>query len=235
MAPITPDASLQRAARVAGLAYLLIIVTSVVAVILTDLRLVVPGDPAATIDSITANESLYRLGAAYDLVMYPSVVLLSVALFVILRRVSRGLALLALLWRLGEAIVGTVTVLAALVVLHVLSGGGHSTVVDPQQQQVLVALLLNVRVAGLSILSVFISLGTIVFCYLFYRSRYIPRALSIWGMAAFLLMFVATIASILWPSLPSTVQNVAVIPVVVFEAVIGLWLLIRGIDVRHAG
>jgi len=180
----TVDTSIHRAAKVAGLAYLLIIVTSVLAVVFTELRLVVPGDSAATIDNIMASELLYRLGAAYDLIMYPSVVVLAVALYVVLKTVSKDLALLALLCRLGEAIVGGVTVLASLVVLHLLGGGDHSTILGTERSQALVGLLLSVRAAGLTTLTVFLCLGTIVFCYLFFKSRYIPRALAVWGMSS---------------------------------------------------
>ncbi len=225
--------SLRRAARVAGLAYLLIIVTSLPVVIFTDLNLVVPGDSAATIDSILANELLYRIGAAYDLVMFPSVVVLALALYVILKTVSRNLALLALLWRLGEAIIGVVTVLASLVILHLLSGGGHSAVLEGEQLQALVGLLLNVRTAGLEILTVFLCLGTIVFCYLLFKSRYVPRGLAVWGMLAFLLMLTNTFVSILSPNLPAMIQTVCLIPVALFEVVIGLWLLFKGVNVQQ--
>lgn len=229
------DPSLRRAVRVAGLAYLLIIVTSMLAVIFIELRLVVPGDVAATISNITANESLYRLGAAYDLLMFASVVVLAVALYAVLKTVSRNLALLALLWRLGEAIVGIVTVLASLVILHLLSGGGHSTVPEMEQVRGLVGLLLNVRAAGLTVLTAFLCLGTIIFCYLFFKSRYVPRALAVWGMAACLLMLAVAFAGILVRDLPRMVETACVMPVALFEAVIGLWLLFKGIAIRPAG
>ena len=233
MTHVVSEASLQRAARFAGLAYLLIIVTSLSAVILIEQRLVVPGDVVATISNILGNEFLYRFGTAYDLVMFASVVALSVALHVVLRTVSRGLALLALLWRLGEAFAGVITVLAGLIIGQLLSGGAHSTALETGQVRALVELLLGVRSAGLDILTVFLCLGTIVFCYLFFRSRYIPRALSVWGMLAFLLMLVVTFVGILVPSFPSMIQTISVIPVALFEVAIGLWLLIRGVSVRE--
>ncbi len=224
------NASLQRAARIAGLAYLLIIVTSMAVVISTDTQIVVSGDVGATIENIRDNELLYRFGAAYDLVMFPSVIVLSMALYVILKRVSRNLALLALLWRLGEAFVGVITVLASLVILHLLGGAGSSTGLAPGQLPAFVEMLLHVRAAGLEILTVFLCLGTIVFCYLFLKSRYIPRALSVWGMGACLFLLVVTFLGILSPDLPAVVNTVSVVPVVLFELAIGLWLLFKGVN-----
>ncbi len=227
------NASLQRAARIAGLAYLLIIVTSMAVVISTDTQIVVSGDVGATIENIRDNELLYRFGAAYDLVMFPSVIVLSMALYVILKRVSRNLALLALLWRLGEAFVGVITVLASLVILHLLGGAGSSTGLAPGQLPAFVELLLNVRAAGLEILTVFLCLGTIIYFYLFFKSRYIPRALAVWGMSAFTLMLTVTFAKILAPDLSPVMQTVSLIPVVLFELVIGLWLLFKGVNVQQ--
>ncbi len=86
--------SQHNAARVAGLAYLLIIITSILALIFVDLKLFVPGSTAATIKNIMANELLFRVGIAYDIIMYASVVILSVALYGTLKTVNKNLALL---------------------------------------------------------------------------------------------------------------------------------------------
>ena len=54
--------------------------------------------------------------------MFVSVVILSLALYVTLTPVNKNLALLALFWRLGEAILGGVAVLSSLIVLLLLNG-----------------------------------------------------------------------------------------------------------------
>ncbi|GAH06899.1 unnamed protein product, partial [marine sediment metagenome] len=59
-------------------------------------KLIVPGNDAATFNNIMANEWLFRTIAAYDLLMIVSVVILSLALYVILKTVNKNLALLAL-------------------------------------------------------------------------------------------------------------------------------------------
>jgi NADH:ubiquinone oxidoreductase subunit 4 (subunit M) len=74
------------------------------------------------------------------------------------------------------------SVLASLVVLHLLSGGGHSTVLETERSQALVELLLSARAAGLTTLTVFLCLGTVLFCYLLFKSRHVPRPLAAWGM-----------------------------------------------------
>jgi hypothetical protein len=61
-----------------------------------------------------------------DLAMFAGVVILSLALYVIPKTVDRNLALLALLWRMMEAVLGGVTVLAGLLVVLLLNGGEYT-------------------------------------------------------------------------------------------------------------
>jgi hypothetical protein len=223
------DASQHQAARIAGFLYLLIIGTSLLSMVFVESRIVVPGNDAATFNNIVANELLFRVGALYDLVMFAGVVALAVALYIVLRPVSKNHALLALSWRLGEAILGGVTVLVSSVVGLLVMGKGHLSVFSVEQLQVLVSLVLKVRSAGLTVVIVFLCLGTIVFCYLFYKSRYIPRWLATWGILAFFLMLVQSFAGILVPNNSLMVFGA---PAILFEIFIGLWLLFKGINVQ---
>jgi len=222
----------QKAARVAGFLYLIIIITSILSMILVESKLVVPGDAAATVNNIMANELLFRIGAAYDLIMFASVVILSVALYVILKTVNKNLALLALCWRLAEAILGCVAALSSLIVLLLLNGEIYSAAFETQQLQALVRLFLDVRSAALTLVFVFLSLGTIVFCYLFFKSKYIPRILAAFGIFSFLLMLIGSFVSILLPDYAAILQF-AFAPAALFEIVIGLWLLFKGVDVEQ--
>jgi len=226
------DTSQRKAARVAGLAYLLIIVTSTLLMVFGSFKLIVEGNDAATFSNLMANELLFRITAAYDLIMYASVVILSIALYAILKTVNKNLALFALCCRLIEAIMGCLAVLSSLVVLQLLDGENYSAVFEAEQLQALVGLFLDVHSAALSILIVFISLGTIVFCYLFFKSKYIPRVLAVFGIFSFSLVLIKAFVVILFP-LPAMIQIVFHLPGILFEVVIGLWLLIKGVNVEQ--
>ena len=227
------DIPLRKAARVAGFLYLLIIITSLLSMIFVESNLIMPGNDAATFNNIMANELLFRIGVAYDLIMFASVVILSLALYVILKTVNKNLALLALFWRLAEAIIGGVTVLFSFIVLQLLNGEGYSAVFETEQLQALVGLFLNVRTAGLTIVIVFLCLGTTVFCYLFFKSRYVPRILAAWGIFSFLLMLIYSFVNILLPNSPAMIQTVCWTPAILFEVIIGLWLLFKGVNVQQ--
>lgn len=224
------DISLRKASRVAGFVYLITIITNILAMILGPMKLFVPGDAAATFNNIVANELLFRIGAAYDLIMFASVVLLSWALYVILKTVNKNLALLALLWRLVEATLGCLMVLSSFIVLLLLDGGDYSAVFETAQLQALVGLFLGVTSAARSLVFVFLSLGSIVFCYLFFKSKYIPRILAAWGMFSFSLMLIGTFVNIL---LPIDALMLLGVPALLFELIIGYWLLFRGVNVEQ--
>lgn len=136
-------------ARIAGVAYILIIVIGVLSGTLIGSKLIVPGDDGLTIRNIMANELLFRIGIVAELVMYAGVLVLSAALYVVLEKVNRNLALLAMLLRSAEAIVGVVTVLLGSAVLFLVNGEGRSTAFDTTQLHALAGVFLEVHAAGL--------------------------------------------------------------------------------------
>jgi hypothetical protein len=218
-------------ARVAGLAYVLVIMLGMFSVGFLVESNIVSGNDAATVNNIMANELLFRIGIAGEIMMFVLVVLLSLALYVILKTVNRNLALLALLWRVGEAIIGGgVTVLSGLIPLLLLNG---EAVFETEQLQALVGLFLDVRSAGLDVVLIFIGMGGTLFCYLFFKSKYVPRILAAWGMLTYVSMLVLAFASILLPDLPETVKMAFYAPGGLFEIIFGLWLLIKGVNVEQ--
>jgi hypothetical protein len=229
----TAEASPVVYARVAGVAYLVIIIVAMLNAGLVDSKLIVSGNDAATANNIMANESLFRIGIVLVLIIYASVVVASWALYVILRTVNKNLALLALLLRSAEAVVGAATVLVSFAVLSVLGSKGPSNVFEAEQLHALAGGFLDVRTAGLDIVLVLIGLGAMVFCYLLFKSKYIPRPLAGWGIFTYLSMLFLGLVSILFPGHPSILEVVLYSVGGSFELVFGLWLVFKGIDLQQ--
>ena len=229
----TAEASPLVYARVAGVAYLVITIVGVLYGILVDSKLIVSGNDAATATNILANESLFRTGIVLVLIIYVSVVVASWALYVILRTVHENLALLALLLRSAEAIVGAATVLLSFVVLYVLGDSGPSSAFEPEQLHALAGRFLDVRTAGLDIVLIFIGVGATIFCYLLFKSRYIPKPLAAWGMFTYLSMLSLALVSILFPNHPLMLEHVLYGVGALFELVFGLWLVFKGVDLQQ--
>jgi len=226
----TPESSARIYAKVAGLAYVIIIMLGIFSVNYVESSLVEPENIAATVNNISTNEWLFRIGVASEVLMYALVVLLSLALYVILKPVNRNLALLALLWRLGEAIIGgATTVLSGIIPLLLIKRGAAF---EPEQVKILAGLFLAVRGAGLDVVLIFIGMGGTLFCYLFFRSKFVPRILAAWGILTYLTMLILAFVSILNPDISETVKLAFYAPGGLFELIFGLWLFFKGIQVQ---
>lgn len=229
----TTEASPVAYARIAGFAYVLIIIIGVLYGIFIESRLIVPGNDAATASNIIEHDMLFRTGIAGILVLYGSVVVLSWALYVILKTVNKNLALLAMLLRSAEAILGASTALISFIVLGLLNGTGSSAVLGKEQLQAWVGVFLNASAAGLDIVLIFVGLGGSVFCYLFIVSKYVPIILAGWGIFTYVSMLVLALVSILFPNHPAMLEYVLYALGALFELVFGFWLLFKGVNLQQ--
>jgi hypothetical protein len=75
--------------------------------------------------------------------------------------------------------------------------------------------------------------GSPLFCYLWLKSRYIPKALAAWGILASSIIGVSAIALMLFPELKNVLTvYVYAVPIFLFELTMGLLLMIRGLPRR---
>lgn len=231
--PTGPTEVAQRtAARAAGVVFLLTVVGWTLNWVLVDSKLVVAGNAAKTVANVRADEFLFRVGLANELLFATGGVVLAFTLFVMLERVNRSLALLALGLKLAEAVLGASLVVSGFVALKMLNGSAQFD--DP------IGLFLMVRSTGMSVVMVFLGLDSILFFSLLFKSRYVPRALSGLGVVAYALILIQSFISILVPASASaqtmvnTVSMTMFAPSILFEVAIGLWLLIKGLKVAGA-
>jgi hypothetical protein len=221
----------QTAARVAGILYLTTMATAVLGEVVVRDRLVVRGDALQTARNIAEAEWLYRLGLAFDLSTFAGVVALVWALHVALAPVGRSLARLAVFLRLVEASVASAGVVFSLVALRPLGTAAYLQAFDEQQLAVLTRFLIGAAGSAMQVAFVLLGLGSAVFAWLWFRSRYVPRAVAVLGIAASLLLSGGTLAIIVFPRLADVLGLGYMMPLGVFEVGLGLWLLVRGLRV----
>jgi len=216
------------AARIVGLLYLVQMATGVFGEIVARGRLIVPSDATRTAQNIIAGERLFRLSIAGDLLTYIGVIVLIWAFYVLVRPVSRNLALLAVLFRLAENAVLCVATINSLVMLKLLSGADYLKTFDTGQRNALVMLAYSTQGLAMSVGFILLGLGSTVFACLLLKSRYVPKALAALGIFASLLLSISTLAIIVFPDL-AAVSMACMIPMGLYEVGLGLWLLIKGI------
>src|SRR5258705_3432414 len=139
------DRSQRNAARVAGFAVLFAMAIVIFGEFYLSAKLVVPDNAADTARNILAHETRFRISIVCDLLDVVSVVVLLAALYVILKPVSRTLALVAAICRLIYASMWVVTALNMLGALRLLGGGTYLRVFETERLQALARLCLSAR------------------------------------------------------------------------------------------
>jgi uncharacterized protein DUF4386 len=217
-------------ARFAGLMYLFTVfdVTGVVIVS----RISGSGSFVDTAHSIAASETLYRIGLLCGLVGTLSTVLLAIGLYVTLKPVDRNLAMTALLFRLAESVVGGVAIMFSFANLQIYLEANHASAFDAGQLGALADLVFRTSAVGINISVIFFSVGSTIFFYLFLKSAYIPRSLALWGVLGSLLCMAAFVGNLLLPQSSNALLGIGGLPIGIAEPVLGLWLLIRGINTQ---
>ena len=213
--------------RVAGLSYIIVIVIGVINAIFINSRLIIYEDINLTINNIIDNEFLFRFGITSELILYVTVIILSVSLYLILKSVDRNLALLALAFRSSEALLGITTVLIGFIVLGLLDNQVNVLSIENTH---MINALLSTRSNGLYIILFLVGLGGSLFLYLLYKSFYIPRTLSIWGMFTYLSMLILALIGILLPDHPDLIEIILYSLGTMFELTIGIWFFFKGIS-----
>ncbi len=217
------------AAKVVGFLYLLMMVTGIFAEFYARGSLIVTGDAVQTAQNIVAHERLFRIGVVGDLITFVGDLILLWALYVVLKPINRNVALLAAFLRVAECAICGVITLNDFVALRFLSGAEYLRAFDTQQLQALARLFVGVQSDGYRIGMVFFGLGSSVFGYLWYKSRYIPRWLAALGIFGSLLVAIALLAVMVSPGLAPIVTPAYFVPIMIFEITVGFWLLVKGI------
>jgi hypothetical protein len=115
--------------------------------------------------------------------------------------------------------------------LFLLSGKVSLPASNTGQVETLAQLLISADRAGNRIAAILFGLGSVLFCYLWFRSRCIPRLLAAWGILASLVPIMVPLSTVLFPALIDTPLRRARsgFPIMAFEVILGLWLLLKGI------
>lgn len=217
-------------ARAGGLAYLGIILLGLFGEAYVRGTLVVPGDGQATAANIANAPGLWRAGLAGDLLMHVLDVPLIVLLYLLLRPVSHGLALIATVFNVIQTAVLAANKLTLLAPLLLVSGSVASSQMPPQVLGSLTALATSMHGHGFGVGLVFFGLSCLIRGYLMFKSTYFPPVLGVLLAAAGASYLVNSTALLLAPELASALFPWVLVPALVGELALSLWLIVRGID-----
>ena len=235
MANSNTNTSQSKAVKIAGLFFLFNLIVPLLNWTFVLSKFTVVDNVIATANNIIANELLFRFGITIELFMSVGLMVLALVLYKILKPINKNLAMLALLLKLVEATLMAITVLIPFVALQILNGEAYQTVFTIEQLQFPIGLIFNSHTAITAIPMVFLGLDMMVFSYLFFKSKYIPRILAGFGILSFALIFIHALMYILAPqhAMMPINQIIFCVPSGIFEIIIGAWLLSKGLNVQQ--
>ncbi len=218
---------LKKTARIAGLLYLLVVLTGPFVLIYVPRKLFVLGDATATASNILAHQSLFQAHIVVGLVSEMLFIAVVLALYRLLKGVNRELATLMVVLILIDAPLAFLSVANEVATLTFLRGGDFLAAFDQPQRDALATLMINIDSHGVPISEIFWGLWLLPLGLLVYRSGFIPRFLGVWLFINGLAYLVLSAMGLLVPEHARIASTIAT-PVLFGEVALMLWLLIVG-------
>lgn len=177
----------RRVARTIGVLFLLTIVGGVFAQGFVSDRLVVFSDAAATANNILAHRGLFQLGFTIYLIEMACQAAAVALWYVLLRPVSKPIALTAAFIELAGCTIKTFARVLYIAPLWVLASAtsGASPILrgfTPEQVQSIALVLLRVNDSGAATALAFFGFSTLLNGYLIFRATFLPRWLGVLAM-----------------------------------------------------
>ena len=210
--------------RLLGAAFFSVAVLSIAQMYLSFFTLL-SGSISDSFVNISNNLMQIRISILLALFTSVGIIVLAVLLFVVLHKQNKTIALVALGLYLAEAILLAVSKIGAFTLIPLSLEYVQAGTPDSSYFQILGTLFFGVDRWGDTIHMLFFCLGGILWYYLFYKSKYIPRVLAVWGLLAVSLALIGTLL-VIFDFEPSMIL---VIPNGLFELTIGIWLMLKGI------
>ena len=221
--------------KIAGVLYLIIVIGSILGGVFSEMYIQshLTGDIAD--GSMNIPDWLYRIGFSIYLVVYLSDLATALVLYILLKPVNKGLALLAAFFRFAEATILGINMLNHYAAFLVLSGADYLTLFDPSQLHGVVLLLLDMHRSGYLIGQVFFGFHCFFLGYLLFKSGYFPRILGVFLIAASFGYLIESFAYFLLPNhetVEAATTWIVALPAFLAELSLTYWLLFRNSDVE---
>lgn len=230
MTSTTISQSQRTAAKVAGWSFLVTMVMVVFANYGLLNPLLVRGNVAETARNIVAHETQFRITVVCFLGYSLGVFVLLAALYVILKPVNPGLALVGAIFRLVFALLWLLSTLNLLSSLRLLGNSSYLQAFEPERLQALSRLYIAANFDDYYVGLPFFALAATITACLFLKSNYIPKGLALFGVIASAWCVLCAFVYLVFPGFAKPVNPYWFdSPMALFELFLALWLLVKGL------
>jgi hypothetical protein len=220
----------QRIARIGGILYAVIIVFGLLEAAVVRERIVVSGNPAATVENLHAMTTLWRLGIASDFVVLSCSVPLSVVFYLLLQPVSKPLALVAVSFNLISLAVEASGNMYLVSALLPTANTAYLDAWSPEQRAAMVGTAMRLYDYAFAAALVFFGWECLILGYLIRRATYLSRSVGVLMQLAGTAYVVNSFVVFLSPALASRLFPLILLPALVGESSLCLWLLFKGVN-----
>lgn len=225
----------KKTVKTGGILYLIIVIGSILGGVLSEMYIQAHLAGGAASESMNIPDWLYRVGFSIYLLVYLSDMATALVLYVLLKPVNNGLALLAAFFRFGEAVILGINLLNHYAAFLILSGADSLAVFDPNQLNGAAQFLLDAHRSGYLIGQVFFGIHCFFLGLLLFKSGYFPKVLGVFLIAASCGYLIESFAYFLLPN-HETVETVTTwivaLPAFLAELSLTYWLLFKNSDVE---
>jgi hypothetical protein len=222
------SSSLKKTARLAGLLYLLWIITGLYAMFYVPSKINMRGDAATTAQNILSNEFLFRTSTVNDVISSTLWVFLVLVFYRLFKDVNERQAKLLFALVIVQIPVGFFMGACSITSLMLFKGEVLKSF-ELAQRQDLAMLFLRINDYGLMTLEAFWGLWLFPLGILVYKSRFLPRFLGVWLIITGIFYLVLSFTNLMLPQYKDMVLHSAfALPAEIGEVALMLWLLIMG-------
>jgi len=189
---------------------------------------VIPGNAAATANSILAHEALYRSGFSVDLIANVLYVAVTALFYRLFEPVNRSISSLAAFLSLVGCTIQILGGLLQLAPLVVLGDNQLLSVFKVEQLQALALLCLKLHVQIFDLSLVLFAFYDLLLGYLIFRSMFLPRLLG-----ALLMLAGVGWLTFIWPPLATALASYILPLGALAEILLMLWLLVKGVQIQR--
>lgn len=214
-------------ARIAGLMFLLYIAVGITGLVLFGRGTSGEGT-AAKLANMAQYATDVRINEVFGLVTSFIALILAVALYAITREQDSNLAMLGLICRVGEGLIGGVYIPMTLGLLSLVTASGANAP-DTAATHTLGSFLFTAGSWTPNIAGTFFAVGSTVFSWLLLRGRMIPVVLAWFGVIMSVLWVVGLPLQLVGILPNSVTWFIFYLPMLVFEVALALWLIIKGV------
>jgi hypothetical protein len=181
---------------------------------------------------VSRSESNVIFASLFSLIMAVAVAGIAIAAYPVLKRQSEILALGYVGARIFEAVLFIATVVGWLLLVELSKEYVAAGAPDTAYFQTVGGLLRAIgdRVGHVVLDVVIAPLHYLIFYSLLYRSKLVPRWLSIWGLIGIPMWFVAGLLALSGSDPTSAIPVILNIPIALNEMVLAVWLIVKGFN-----